>query len=185
MIKVLAIVFFLIASRAMIQLTFAAKNTDCPTEQIKVTTLLLPPYVIHVNSTTHQGIAYDFIKKGLEKCFSHCQVGPVIWTFVNNTKDLIEIVTNKSTDIAFPIASCVEYELEESEDWSSENYSNFVFEDMIESPGLSHIVHTENFNYKARKQIISQLVEIWPIVGFCLLLAGMSGIFVWALVSVC
>ncbi|XP_031569206.1 uncharacterized protein LOC116303754 [Actinia tenebrosa] len=180
MVKVLAVFFFLIESCA-IQQTSAAQNTDCPTEQLKVTALLLPPYVIHVNATTHQGIAYDFIKKGLERCFDHCQVGSVSWTFVNNTKDLVEIVTNKSTDIAFPITSYVEYELEKSEDWFSENHSDFVFEEMMESPGLSHVIHTENFNHKARMHIVSNLLEIWPIVVFCLLLAGTSGIFVWAL----
>lgn len=183
MIKVLPIVFFLIESTG-IQFTYAVKNIDCPIEQIKVTALVFPPYVVRANSSKYKGIAHDFVKEGLEKCFSHCKLSPPIWTFVNNTEDLIKSVATNSTDIALPIPSCIEYDLEDTDDWSSVNQSaHFVFENMITSPGLSYVVHTENFNFKARREIILRLLGIWPIVVFCLLLAGTSGIFVWALVS--
>lgn len=181
----LVLLLYLISSASSV----SSSSSGCPSTSIIVTALILPPYVIYHNSTSF-GIAIDFVRQSIKKCFRSCNLPPVQWNIVNTSTALKKAILSKSTDIAFPIVPSMEQEIEEGEldvklisnVYNSTNNS-YVFENLIGSPGMSFIIHTNNFNKKARQHIIDALLEIWPIVVFCILLAGMSGIFVWAVVS--
>lgn len=165
-------------------------SSSCPSNGITVSVLIIPPYVQQSTASNGSGIAYDFVEQSLLKCFRSCNLPPVKWNFVNSSKVLRDVVLAKKTDLAFPIVPSLEQDIEQGElelmlqsNYGFSGNVTFVFDSLIGSPGLSFIVHTESFNSKARQHIVDGLLQIWPIVVLCLLLAGMSGIFVWALVS--
>ena len=59
-----------------------------------------------------------------------------------------------------------------------------IFEVFIKSSGYSLIMDVENFNQKSNDIVFDTLlVNTWPIFVFTLLIAGISGICVWMLVS--
>lgn len=123
----------------------------------------------------------------LKKCFRPCKVE---WKLVNSSRALRDALLLKTTDFALPIVPFIEHELEDGElvqdienDFNSGGNNSLDFKNIVSSPGLSFIVHTSNFNNRAKKHIIVALLQVWPIVVFLIILAGMSGIFVWALVS--
>ncbi|XP_048581924.1 uncharacterized protein LOC5511609 isoform X2 [Nematostella vectensis] len=162
----------------------AVRNADCPTEPIIVHILSLPPYAWQVNNTHSAGIAFTFIRRGLEKCFSHCNASQPKYVFVNSTDELCAVLLQNATDIALPITSALENELDDGDDPTFDYYQkhpHLVFDSLVNSPGLSYVIHLGNTNDVVKNHMINALVEVWPVVIYCILLAGISGILVWVM----
>ncbi|EDO39895.1 predicted protein [Nematostella vectensis] len=162
----------------------AVRNADCPTEPIIVHILSLPPYAWQVNNTHSAGIAFTFIRRGLEKCFSHCNASQPKYVFVNSTDELRAVLLQNATDIALPITSALENELDDGDDPTFDYYQkhpHLVFDSLVNSPGLSYVIHLGNTNDVVKNHMINALVEVWPVVIYCILLAGISGILVWVM----
>lgn len=98
----------------------------------------------------------------------------------NSTTSFLSAIERNTTDIAFPITSSLKMDL------SGDKYfgPGLKFDVFIESSGYSLIMDVENFNRRSNEIVFDALlVNTWPIFVFTLLIAGISGIFVWMLVS--
>ena len=97
----------------------------------------------------------------------------------NSTTSFMSGIEENKTDIAFPISAPMKMLL------SGENYTgpSLEFATFINSEEYSLIMDVGNFNQEANDIVFALLrANIWPIFVFTLLIAGISGIFIWVLV---
>ena len=144
--------------------------------------LVHPPMTTDYRDQNFKGILGDFFGEIIEKCFvEQCQISPKSFkiTVFNSTASFVGSMKENNSDIAFPIMRPLKMFLT-SDDY---NGSRFRFEEFMKTPWYSLILDVKNFNSKANSIVFKTLGEsVWPIVIFTLLIAGISGICVWALV---
>ena len=154
----------------------------CPSTGLRISILYLPPFTNNTGSKIYRGILGDFFQHIVKKCFVQmCQLSMNSSTLkvFNSTESFIEDIAANNTDIAFPITRPTKMFL------SGETYTGplLMFDTLIKSPGYSLIMNVESVNSKANDIVFAALLEsTWPIFVFTLLIAGISGICVWALV---
>lgn len=158
-------------------------STGCPTGEVPVVMLPFPPYVIVVDEGNDEvslhGIVFDYISESFERC---CQSN------VNSKVDLIlqnDITAGTDTeafyealmkaDIIFPVTEKLETLLTFSG-------IEYTFHDIVKSHGYVLIGLIDQYNAKARGLVLESLYDSWPIFVLTFLLAGIAGIFIWALV---
>ena len=158
----------------------------CPIPQtgLRISVLNDPPYT-EFKSGEVKGVLGEFFTKMQKKCFQNsleCKSVSRNVTIlpVNSTANFSSIIKRNRTDIAFPITAPMKMAL------SGDRYHGppLIFEVFIKSTGYSLIMDVENFNRKSNDIVFDTLLaNTWPIFVFTLLIAGISGICVWMLVS--
>lgn len=79
-------------------------------------------------------------------------------------------------DIIFPVTEERETQLTFSE-------IRYTFHEIVKTHGYVLIGRIDHFNKKAKSLVLRSLYDSWPIFTLTFLLAGIAGIFIWALVS--
>lgn len=167
----------------------SAKNSrnpvSCPLSNkttFTVNFVVDPPYVTKIarvrNGKTKQGIMYDFARMGITECFHSfkCSMKQVNWVAVNSTFLNTSIVDGQ-TDVAFAIHP--------SATPSFPSSPLVTFLTPLHSPGLAFIVDYDACTKDTERLTVNTLLSaVWPNFSFTLLLAGISGIFIWALVNI-
>ena len=151
--------------------------------EIRVAVLLIPPLTMKPSNDTVTGIIGEFFRKIITKCsgFKDKDLNPTCFqnTVFDDAGDFQASILNNRTDIAFPISARMKKVLSDQT-----NDVKLIFHELIEIPGYSLIMDTEHINGKVNDIAMSRLVEnTWPIMVFTILLAGISGMCVWILVS--
>lgn len=154
----------------------------CPEDDIPVIMFSFAPYAIISEDTDQKGlladgIVYEYIANSLEDCCS----GNLSLVLVNNfTNTDIESESFEDdlseADVIFPVTNKVERELTFSG-------NDYTFHDIVKSPGYVLLGRIDHYNNKARRLVLQSLYDSWPIFAMIFLLAGIAGIFIWALVS--
>lgn len=161
----------------------------CPIPQTGLTISVLqdPPFTVF-NSGEVKGILGEYFAQIKKKCFRNAPECKSVSRNVtiperlfNSTTGFLSAVESNKTDIAFPITGPLKMDL------SGDSYTGpgLIFEVFMKSQGYSLIMDVKNFNRKSNDIVFDALLEnTWPIFVFTLLIAGISGIFVWILVSI-
>ena len=159
----------------------------CPQNGLKVSVLLVPPYITSSNSGKVEGILGDFFFRITLRCFIEgCGLSPseIQITLFNSTDDFISALHENETDIAFPISGPVMMHLRHLTNSPRHTGPPLEFEVFLESPGYFLIMDVVHVNNKVIALELKNLIQnSWPIVVFTLLIAGISGMVVWILVS--
>lgn len=175
--------FFLYAAADVI----STKSTldDCPKLSSNFTVAFLhdPPYV-KANSTKRHGLLYDFVVARLGHCFRqyYCNTKVIHWREVFSEDRLSSVILDKQADIAVPITPSLSSSLTEELTESKNNSVRLVT--VVKSPGLALVIDYHACKMKIEKLTTNTILSAWPVVAVILLLAGISGISIWALVSV-
>lgn len=120
---------------------------------------------------------FDYINESFERCcpndFDALQV-------VNDMHEDAESDTFSenlaSADIIFPVTEERETQLTFSE-------IRYTFHEIVKTHGYVLVGRIDQFNKKAKSLVLRSLYDSWPIFTLTFLLAGIAGIFIWALVS--
>ena len=146
-----------------------------------------PPYVVANRSRNRtkdrNGLIYEFVETGLGHCFRQydCNTKTIRWKEVSSEDNLISSILNETADIAFPIApslsSSLTQELEESHN------DDVTLVGAFNSPGFAMVIDYNACKEKIEKLTTDTILSAWPICAVMLLLAAISGISIWALVS--
>ena len=94
--------------------------------------------------------------------------------FVQNSKEMVELIKNKSVDFAFPIQADAKDALKEE--------TNVTLIRGFVSPGCSLIVNKKQCEEGSRAQLLTSITSQWPILACIILLSGISGVVIWLLV---
>lgn len=164
------------------------RTGTCPIPRtgIRISILNDPPFT-EFKSGEVEGILGEFFTEIQKKCFldtpeckSVSRNVTIEKSLFNSTANFVSAIEGNTTDIAFPITAPMKMVL------SGDIYLGplLIFEVFIKSSGYSLIMDVENFNQKSNDIVFDTLlVNTWPIFVFTLLIAGISGICVWMLVS--
>ena len=155
----------------------------CPTEDVPVVMLSFPPYVIFEDDDNDQpsvgGIVFDYIFDSLGGC---CRgngrrgVNLILQNDIRSGTESEEFYEAlMKADIIFPVTEKLETLLTFSG-------IEYTFHDIVKSHGYVLIGLIDKYNAKARALVLDALYDSWPIFVLTLLLAGIAGICIWALV---
>ena len=140
-----------------------------------------PPYV-NVNGTKWKGLLYDFVQWGLIRCFHQysCNTKAIHWKEIFSEDRLSSVVLDKTTDIAMPITPSLSSLTEELR---NSRFTGVRLVTVVKSPGLALVIDYNACKMKTERLTTSTILSAWPVGAVILLLAGISGISMWALVS--
>ena len=159
----------------------------CPQDGLKASVLRVPPYTMLSNSGELEGILGDFFTRIARRCFlKNCGLprSAIQITLFNSTEDFVSAIQGNKTDIAFPISGPMMMHVRDSSHEYSQTGTLLEFELFLQSPGYFLIMDVQHVNSKVIAIELMNLVQnSWPIVVFTLLIAGISGMVVWILVS--
>ena len=155
----------------------------CPTGDVPVVMLSFPPYVIFEDDGNGQlsvgGIVFDYIRDSLEGC---CRgngrrgINLILQNDIRSGTESEEFYEAlMKADIIFPVTEKLETLLTFSG-------IEYTFHDIVKSHGYVLIGLIDKYNAKARALVLDALYDSWPIFVLILLLAGIAGICIWALV---
>ena len=157
--------------------------TGCPTINVPAVMLPFPPYVItkqESGGVSVHGIAFDYIVHSFEGCCENSEAEVPTLEMLNgfNTDNDSNVFQEAflNADVIFPVTESLETQLM----FSGISYS---FHDIVKSPGYVLIGRIDNYNRKIRSLVLDSLFDSWSIFALTFLLAGIAGIFIWALVS--
>ena len=142
-----------------------------------------PPYVLDNSLKTDNGFIYDYVKAALGHCFEQygCKTKDVIWKNVATQYDLSAYVLNGTADIAIPIAPSLSASL--AEEWEKSGNDRVTLVGVLKSPGLAMVIDYSACKDQIASKTTATILSAWPICAVMLLLAGISGISIWSLVS--
>ena len=159
----------------------------CPLNGLKASILRVPPYIMSSNSSKVEGILGDFFSRITRRCFMQgCGLprSAIQITLFNSTDGFISALLENNTDIAFPISGPVKMRMGDSTNAPRQTGPPLEFEVFLQSPGYFLIMDVHHVNSKVIALELKSLIQnSWPIVVFTLLVAGISGMVVWILVS--
>lgn len=157
----------------------------CPPDGLSLSVLHAPPFITVSHSGQVEGLLGEYFSLIIQRCFTHkCKsfsysIRPTIF---NSTESFISTIRENKTDVAFPLSRPLMMSLSGRRD--STEPQPVTFETFMISPGYSLIMDVEHVNDKVSELELNSLFEnSWPIVVFTLLIAGISGMVVWILVS--
>lgn len=153
--------------------------TGCPTGDVSVLMLEFPPYVIFEKDDHDQiaihGIVSDYLYESFERCCPGNGSGGDNLKIVPGNE--VNDETLMKADVIFPVTGKLETFLTFSG-------IEYTFHDIVKSQGFVLIGLIDQYNAKARGLVLESLYDSWPIFVLTFLLAGIAGIFIWALVCV-
>ena len=157
--------------------------TGCPRINVSAVMLSFPPYVIAEQESGDvwaHGIAFDYIVESFRGCCENSESDVPTLEMLNgfNTNNDLNVFQEAflNADVIFPVTESLETQLT----FSGIGYS---FHDIVKSPGYVLIGRIDNYNRKARSLVLHSLFDSWALFVLTFLLAGIAGIFIWALVS--
>lgn len=100
---------------------------------------------------------------------------------VDSFHELLEEITSGRSDIILPLTSRLENNLS----WPDYTGSPLNFKDITKASGGALIVDKNHFNQRSKELMLKALFDTWPIFVYTFILAGVSGICIWILVSYC
>ncbi|XP_078361006.1 uncharacterized protein LOC144645338 [Oculina patagonica] len=154
--------------------------TGCPTGDVPVVMLSFPPYVIFEDEGNGQssvhGIVFDYILDSFEGCcHGNGSARMIILNTMEAGTDTDEFYEAlMRADIIFPVTEKLETLLTFSG-------IEYTFHDIVKSHGYVLIGLIDQYNAKAKGLVLDSLYDSWPIFVLTFLLAGIAGIFIWAL----
>ena len=165
-------------------LVFVPTET-CPCPKVLYTNWAeLPPYVTKpVNNHSPYGIIGTLVEEMLLKSCSICinGYGLTVLNFTSNGKGSVaykrtinsvrEDVDHR-TQVSFPIIGAMD---------DAKFQREYVFIPLVESPGIAFITVSQD---TSSTTAISTIIQFLPLYLFCLIMALVAGIIVWALVSI-
>lgn len=142
-----------------------------------------PPYVLDNSLKIGNGFIYDYVKAALDRCFTQyrCNTKNIIWKKVATQYDSSAYVLNGTADIAIPIAPSLSASLDE--EWEKSGNDRVTLVGVLKSPGLAMVIDYSACKDQIASKTTATILSAWPICAAMLLLAGISGISIWALVS--
>ena len=159
----------------------------CPKNGLNVSVLRVPPYTMLSNSGEVIGILGDFFSRITRRCFIHgCGLpqSAIQIKLFNSTEDFVSALQENETNIAFPVSRPVMLHVRDESHEHSNTGTSLQFDVFLESSGYFLIMDVQHVNSKVIAiELINLLQNSWPIVVFTLLIAGISGMVVWILVS--
>ena len=156
----------------------------CPSA-LRVSTLYFPPFVLNSSSGDPKGIMGDFFMDTLDNCVvkmcaPNVTLENITFEMFYSTEAFASWIRDNKSDLFFPIARPLKVAL------SGDDYTGpaLDFRTVLSSPKYSLIKDVEIYNKEAKIIVLKTLFEnAWPIVVFTVLIAGISGVCVWILVS--
>ena len=160
----------------------------CLSDELSVSVLRSPPFTTVSDSGEVEGLLGEFFSQLVQRCLNRnpCEhpSNVINTTIVNSTEDFISTIRGNKTDIAFPISKPIKMLLSADDPDSDKETPPLMFELFITSPGYLLIMDVGHINHRIIKLELKSLFEnCWPMVAFTLLIAGISGMVVWILVS--
>ena len=159
----------------------------CPKNGLKASVLRVPPYTMLSNSRRLEGILGDFFSRIARRCFIQgCELpwSTIQTTLFNSTDDFISALQGNKTDIAFPLSGPMINHIRDASIGPKQTGPVYAFEVFLQSPGYYLIMDVHRVNGEVIALELMNLIQnSWPIVVFTLLIAGISGMVVWILVS--
>ena len=142
-----------------------------------------PPYVKAHDGTKWKGLLYDFVQWGLIRCFHQysCNTKAIHWREIFSEDRLSSVILDETADIAMPITPSLSSSL--TEELTSSKFSGVTLVTVVKSPGLALVIDYHACKMKTERLTTSTILSAWPVGAVILLLAGISGISIWALVS--
>ena len=63
-------------------------------------------------------------------------------------------------------------------------YKNtFEFIDLIESPGIAHVINTASYTEIGSHTLLAAVLGVWPIASVTMVTVCLAGVVIWVLVS--
>ena len=156
------------------------KVTGCPRRDVSVVMLSFPPFAMLTDDGSGQVSAHGIAFNYLAESFGGCCKDGVTLTLSNDLNTDTESESFQEAllhaDIIFPVTEKLETKLT----LSGIGYS---FHEIIKSHAYVLIGRIDHYNWKAMNLVLDSLYDSWPIFATTFLLAGIAGIFIWALVS--
>lgn len=172
-----ALLLLLLTIISQIQCITAEKD-DCPFSNMSISVLIDPPYVDNNIAT---GIISDFILYGLTVCFKTktCEnkIKTLHWRKLQSEEEMVTAIKAKQAKLVFPVPPSLitnRKRLAKTVDYYP----------VVTSPGLALIVNYHSCKKIANSALSQTVSSVWPILAFSLLMAGISGVFIWAIVSI-
>ena len=130
------------------------------------------------------GLLCDLVKDGLSHCFKryNCNATNTVWRGVSSQDDLWWSIVNETADIALPVNPSLSSSL--TDKMADSHNENITLITVLKSPGLAVLIDYNVCKNRIQKLTTNTILSAWPICVVMLLLAGISGITIWALVSV-
>ncbi|KAJ7386993.1 hypothetical protein OS493_003955 [Desmophyllum pertusum] len=158
----------------------------CPKSNFTVAFLHDPPYVKSsspINSTKKNGLLYDFVQSGLNHCFHqyNCDTKAIEWRAVFSEDRLSSVILDAKADVAIPITPSLSSSL--TEELTNSRNHDVTLVTVVKSPGLAMVIDYHACKMKIEKLTTSTILSAWPVCAVMLLLAGISGISIWALLA--
>lgn len=144
-----------------------------------------PPYVLKTDSKNRHGLLYDFVQAGIGHCLRQhgCNSKATThWREINSEDSLSSVILEEKADIAVSIAPCLGSSL--NEELTTSNNNKVTLVNVVKSPGPALVIDYDACKKKIMQVTTDTILSAWPVVAIVLLLAGISGIAIWALVSV-
>lgn len=145
-------------------------KAPCPSS-LQIDWWEIPPY-IYKDKGEVQGIFPKILTELVKHCCGVC-VKLSYREIVSNDSEVVKNQIGKNgTLISLPIYG----------DMKDVTFQNFPFYPVVESPGVVFIVKKEDSS-TAAKAVMDAVFQGWPVLVLTLIMAALSGIIVWALVS--
>ena len=176
------LVIFLFNSADSRSKAFTSAFCSVSDPDLTVVFLNEPPYVIAKSTKYGNGLIYDFVRAGLARCFHqyNCNAKNVFWKGVSSQDELSSHILNGTAEIGIAIATSVLSTLTEELEGLDDRVTLIK---VLTSPGLAMVIDYNVCKKKIESNTTKTIMSAWPIGAVMLLLAGISGIFIWALVS--
>ena len=141
-----------------------------------------PPYA-NANDRKWKGLLYDFVQWGLIRCFRQysCDTKAIHWREISSEDRLSVDILHKKADIVMPITPSLTSSL--TEELRNSKITGVTLFTVVKSPGLALVIDYHACKMKTEKLTTNTILSAWPVGAVILLLAGISGISIWALVS--
>ena len=153
---------------------FFLEKCICP-KYIRTNWYSVPPYT----NENHLGLFHSLLEEIVQTCCGNCTGGhgpsEILYQEGGMKKSLMEVKNNvhAADTISFPIAG---------KKSDREFQSRYDFMPLVSSPGVAFFVVEEEPGTSARA-VFDSVLSGWPILLLTLLMALLSGMVMWALVS--
>ncbi|XP_068750231.1 uncharacterized protein [Montipora capricornis] len=141
-----------------------------------------PPFQNKNNNITGRcGLLCDLVRDGLSHCFKryNCNATNTVWRGVSSQDDLWWSIVNETADIALPVNPSLSSSL--TDKMADSHNENITLITVLKSPGLAVLIDYNVCKNRIQKLTTNTILSAWPICVVMLLLAGISGITIWAL----
>ncbi|KAJ7389256.1 hypothetical protein OS493_032724 [Desmophyllum pertusum] len=160
-------------------------NNRCPLS-LKIDWWEIPPYIYKDDKGVVSGIFPDILKRLVTECcdrhpssnaqedVTKCVKLNFSETASNDSEVVKKHINMNGTVLSMPIYG----------DMKDVTFQNHPFYPVVESPGVVFIVKKEDSS-NAAQAVMEAVFQGWPVLLLTLIMAALSGIVVWALVSKC